>query len=277
MTVNRTEKLTELSDVINIFKEKPVWILPLLATITINIIIILYVAELYQNNIEGIISTIFLLLWFLSTSLIYACVVLLNAMKQYKIEENVDLIQTLWRLLNLKTILFVFLSLVWVIVGVILLIFELLFTNTSRKLEDLDFTLKVTAVNVSNGLSSIWALPLRFRLKATRQILFMILPVLIWEEKGLFKSYKRSKYIIQKQIAETIINPDATSKVGFIILVPMLGLIILKLKNNFEISAWYGWIALIYVVLLGSSMFYVDNIFMTDKYLRFSNQNFEDK
>ncbi|WP_243346624.1 hypothetical protein [Parabacteroides sp. FAFU027] len=269
----RSGKPISLREVILIFREKPVWTIPLLAIIAINIAFALSTADLYETNIEGSITTAFFSLWFFSTSLILACVVLLQMMKQDKTEENENLVQALWRLLNVRTILFLLLSLGWVIISIPLLIFDFLFSNTYSKTEDLDFTLKVTAINVANGLSSISDLPLRLKIRAIRQIQFMILPVLIWEEKGLFTSYKRSKFIVRKQISETILNPDITYRMLFYALAPSLGLVVLTIKYKLVISTLSGWLSLIYAVILVCFMFYADHILVFDKYMRFTEEN----
>lgn len=268
-----SEKQISLREVIHIFREKPVWTMPLLATISINIAFALYVAELYKTNFGGGVSTAFFSLWFFSSSLILACVVLLQMMKQVETEDNENLVQALWKLLNVRTIIFLLLSLVWVIVSITLLIFDALFRNIYRDSEDLDFTLKVTAINIANGLSSISDLPTRFRIRAIKQILFMILPVFIWEEKSLFTSYKRSKFIVRKQTTETILNPDITSKMLFYALAPSLGLIVLKIKYKLVVSAWSGWLSLIYAIILACFIFYADHILVFDKYMRFSEEN----
>jgi len=270
ITENKSDyrKLTTFGEVINIFRQQPEWILPLIVVWCVNIIVVLY-------------SPGFKTVCVFSVSLVYACAALLDMIKHYTSQEKVNFVRTLWEILISRVISLLLLSFVWIAFGTILIIFDLLFnqlfSNAKRNIEDLDLTLKVIAVNIVNGQSSIRALPSRFRYRAIRQILFMILPVLIWERTGLISGYQRSKFIVRKQITEIIINPDFISKAGFFVFVPLLGLLFLKIKGIYEISTSFGLFATIYVVLASSFMLYVNYLQVTDSYIQFLERNSEEE
>jgi len=270
ITENKSDyrKLTTFGEVINIFKQQPEWILPLIVVWCINIIVVLY-------------SPGFKTVCVFSVSLVYACAALLEMMKQYTSQEKVNFVRALWEILISRVISLLLLSFVWIVFGTILIVFDLLFnqlfSNAKRNIEDLDFTLKVTAVNIVNGQSSIRALPSRFRYRAIRQTLFMILTVLIWERTGIITSYKRSKFIIRKQVNEIILNPDFISKAGFYVFVPLLGLLFMKIKGIYEIATSFSLFVMLYVVLASSFVLYVNYLQVTDKYIQFLERNSEEE
>ena len=257
------------TDSIRVFGKYPLFIVPLVLSWCVYAPIVLWMqffAPWATYSGGQVLLIVFLVLWAFALSLSLSCAWLLELLQQVESGKEPALGPAWQEVLgrDLKAILP--LSLVRAVLWFILTLIEAIFSR--RKNSDSgDFNAESAARALGDdGSPFSWArLGFRYAEKALRMVMFLILPAITWEDKGLTDATKRGFKVLRKMLLPFVAGFALTEAAASIIFIPPAIMFYVGKQTTFPDWAWY--LCILYLCFATSYSIYLEQMYTAELFM----------
>lgn len=257
---------------IKVFEAYPKLLAPLLISWVFYGAIILYVE--FGINIEALegsqpLLLVFAIILAFAFLLTFSASVLLEMIEQHESGEQISLstafkdtfVKNSYRLLPI-----VF---VWTVIWFIVVLIEAMLSSDDSSG---DGDQELTAENAAQTLAgsedaSFLSLSFDALKKGVRMIVFLVLPAVVWEQKGPWQSIKRGLSVFKNNLSAFATGYVLTGAISFLVFLPIGLVLVGHSEMGMKVPQW-GWLLVIaYTAFAWSYKMYLEQMFTASLYL----------
>lgn len=207
-------------------------------------------------------ATIFLF----ATLLVFCCAIQLEMIQQVeRAGEEPHLLPATRATLHSNVGSLLGIALIWSIVWFVLTLIEALFEDDETGNQD--YSPEAAVETMAGGNGSLLSLSIDALKKGIRMLVFLVLPAVVWEGRGLRDALDRGYEVFRANIVAFATGFTLTMLVTAVVFLPAGALLWLSDEGLIQLSATQWYLVLLYVGFAWSVSIYLEQLFTADLFL----------
>ncbi|MEM2137843.1 MAG: hypothetical protein QW568_02035 [Candidatus Anstonellaceae archaeon] len=254
-------------DSLHVLVKYPVFAVPLLIVWLLMAPLVLYTyfnseTMLQGLDIAGALFILFGIIYFYSLLFSFSCIIMLELIQQHETGKPLNLKAAVAEGFQKDFIAVLVLSFFWAIIWVILTVIEALLSSVKDKNKRSEQSTReaAKALTGQGGAFSWLGLGIDMVRKLVRLFIFLVLPAVAWEDRGVIGAVKRGGSVVKSHISEFLTAYAGSGFAAALIFLPLA--IFFQATENMTLPDYYYYIAITYGAMAWVLSMYIEQMNM---------------